>query len=112
MAQPSSFPAGIFFWNQSQIGRDLFAAVEPIGFPHDQHKSYRRQSTYALGASLERRSWGTFLRFLLDRLRQLGNRRVDTVQHLQQIPRRRLAPGADDKDSSCLRSASRHSRFL
>ena len=43
--QSPSFPAGIFFWNQSQVGRDLFAAVEPMGFSDDQHKGYCCQST-------------------------------------------------------------------
>jgi hypothetical protein len=36
VAQPSSLSAGIFFWNQTHIGRDLLAAVEAIGFPDDQ----------------------------------------------------------------------------
>jgi hypothetical protein len=37
MTPPSSIPAGIFGWNQSQIMGDLLAAAEPIAFPDPSH---------------------------------------------------------------------------
>src|SRR5215467_705751 len=93
MAQPSSFSAGIFFWNQTQIGRDLLAAVEPLGFTDDQHKGYCSQSSYTWVRHPTLRLW-TFLRLRLDRLRQTGNGRVDAVQHLQQVFPPATGPGS------------------
>ena len=50
-APPPSFPAGFFFWNQTQIGCDLLAAVEPLGFPEAQHKRPLLSEHLLLGVS-------------------------------------------------------------
>jgi hypothetical protein len=93
MAQPPSFPAGVFLWDQSQIAGDLLATVEAIGFPDDQHKGDCGQSTHP-GMSHQASSCATFLRLLLDRPRQLGDRRVNAVQRLQQIFPPATCPGS------------------
>jgi len=56
--------------------------------------------------------FGALLHFLLDRLRQLSDRRGHRSSKLSRSRRRRLAHGANRNDSSCFRPASRHKRFL
>src|SRR6202142_3076639 len=84
VSQPTPLSAGVLQRHQSQIARDLLATPKPLGSPDDQHEGQRRQRTRA---RMRRQSLrlGTLLHFLLDGLRQLGNRRSPSVQQLQQI---------------------------
>ena len=84
VAQPSPLSAGVLQRHQSQIARDLLATLKPLGSPDDQHKGQRGQCTHS-GVCLQAPCFGTLLHFLLDRLRQLGNRRSELIQQLQQI---------------------------
>ena len=73
----------------------------------------RRRSAPTPGCVCKRCASGHLLYFLLDGLRQLRDHWGQSVEQLQQIPRRRrLAHGANRNDSSCSRPASRHNRFL
>ena len=77
-------PAGLLQRHQPQIARDLLATLKPIRPADDQHERQRRQCTH-LGLRLQALRLRTLLHFLLDGLRQLGNRRSQSVQQLQQI---------------------------
>src|ERR1017187_709690 len=84
VSQPSPIPARLLRRHQSQIARDLLATLKPLRSPNDQHKGERRQRTDP-GMRPQSPRLGIFLRFLLDGLRQLRNRRAQSVQQLQQI---------------------------
>src|ERR1039457_3409525 len=92
MSQPSPIPARLLRRHQSQIARDLFATLKPLRSPNDQHKGERRQRTDP-GMRPQSPRLGIFLRFLLDGLRQLRNRRAQPVQQLQQITSPPAGPG-------------------
>src|SRR5216684_3211069 len=59
--------------HQPQIARDLLPPLRPVRSADHQHEGQRRQGTYS-GMCLQTLRLGTFLHFLLDGLRQFGNR--------------------------------------
>jgi len=84
VSQSSPLPARLLQRHQSQIARDPLATRKPIRSPDNQHEGQRRQCTHP-GMRLQSLRLRTFLHFLLDGLRQLGNRGSQLVQQLQQI---------------------------
>ena len=84
VSQAAMFSAGIFLRDQTEIAGDLFAAVEALRFSEDQHESQGRQRTHR-GMGHQALRFGAFLGLLLNRSRQLGDRRIDPVQDFQQI---------------------------
>jgi hypothetical protein len=82
---PSPIAARVFQRHQSQVTRDLFATLKPIRSLHAQHERECSQGTPP-GVCHQPLRLGTFLGLPLDGLRQLGNRRVQSVQQLQPIP--------------------------
>ena len=79
MPEPSAFSARVFFRNQTQIGRDLLATLKPFRLSDDQHKGQGRQRTYSGMGHQSLRS-RIVRHFRFDRLRQLRNRGVQSVQ--------------------------------
>ena len=65
-------PAGVFQWHQSEITRDLLAALKPVWSADDQHEGQRRQCTYT-GMCLQSLRLRTLLHLLLDGLCQPCN---------------------------------------
>src|SRR6266566_8893565 len=60
MPQSSPIPTRVLQRHQSQIARDLLAALKPIRFPDDQHKSQCGQRTHS-GMARQAPSLGTLL---------------------------------------------------
>jgi hypothetical protein len=92
VSQSSPLSTRIFQRHQSQITRDLLATLKPIRSPDDQHEGQRRQRAHS-GMGPQTLCRRTLLHFLLDRLRQFGNRRVQPIQQLQQILPSPAGPG-------------------
>src|SRR5271157_6068272 len=84
VSQAPPLPARILQRNQSQISRDLLATLEPISSPDDQNKRQRRQRAHP-GMRLQALRLRTLLHFLFDGCGQLGYRRSQSVEQLQQI---------------------------
>src|ERR1700730_4957711 len=84
MSQPSSIPTRVLQRYQSQITRDLLPTLEPIRSLDDQHERQRRQRTHS-GVGHQTLGLRTLLHFLFDRLTQFSDRRVQSIQQLQQI---------------------------
>src|ERR1700694_817416 len=84
MSQSSPIPARLLRRHQSQITGDLLAAAKSLRLSDDQHEGQCAQRTYP-GMRRQPLRLGVFLHFLLDHLRQLGDRRAQSVQQLQQI---------------------------
>src|ERR1700687_2325630 len=84
VSQAPPLPARILQRHQSQIARDLLATGKPICSSDDQHEGQRGQCPHS-GMRLHPPRRRTLLHFLLDGLRQLGNRRSQSVQQLQQV---------------------------
>src|SRR6266516_6567655 len=84
MAESSPIPARVFQRHQSQIARDLLATLKPIRSLDDQHERQCRQRTHS-GMGHQALGLRTLLHVLLDRLTQCGDRRVQSIQQLQQI---------------------------
>ncbi len=84
MSQPSPIPAGVFQRHQSEIARHLLPARKAVGFSEDQHERQcgERTDTGMRHQALRLRA---LLHFLLDRLAQLRDGRVQSIQQLQQI---------------------------
>jgi hypothetical protein len=64
---------------QSQIAGNLLAALESFRLPDDQHESQSGQYTDT-GMRPQPPHRRIVLGFLLDRLRQLGDRRIQSIQ--------------------------------
>src|SRR5450432_928242 len=77
-------PTRIFQRHQSQIARDLLATLKTIRSPDDQHERQRRQWPHSR-MRLQTPSRRTSFYFLFDGRGQLGYRRRQAVQQLQQI---------------------------
>ena len=79
VSQPSPFPAGVFQRHQSQIARNLLPALESFRLPDDQHESKSGQCTDTgmRPQPLHRR---ILVGLMLDRLRQLCDRRIQSIQ--------------------------------
>src|ERR1019366_6812935 len=84
VSQPSPLSGRLLRRHQSQIARDLLAALKPLRSPDDQHEGQRRQRTDP-GMRPQPLRLGTLFHFLLDRLRQLRNRGAQSVQYLKKI---------------------------
>ena len=109
--QPASLPARLLQRHQPQIACDLLATLKTIRSPDDQHEGQCRQWTYPRMRHQALRL-RTFLRFLLDRLRQMRDPGIQRSRSSNRSRRLRLAHGANRIASSCSRPASRHNRFL
>src|SRR6478672_12200086 len=105
MSQSPPISARVFQRHQSQIARDLLATLKPIRSLDDQHERQCRQWTHS-GMGQQALGLRTLLHFLLDRLRQLRDRRVQSIQQLQQIL---PSPARPRSESKCLQLLS--SRF-
>jgi hypothetical protein len=84
MAESSPIPARVFQRHQPQIARDLLATLKPIRSLDDQHERQCRQRPYS-GMGHQALGRRTLLHFLLDRLTQCGDGRVQSIQQLQHI---------------------------
>jgi hypothetical protein len=71
--------------HQSQIACDLLPTLKPIRSPHDQPKSQCGQRTHS-GMAHQALCRRTLLHFLLDRLAQFGDHRIQTVQQTPADP--------------------------
>ena len=84
MPQPSPIAAGFFYRDQSQIARYLLARAKAFGPADDQHEGQCSQGTHS-GMCPQSLRLRALLDFLLDRLTQLRDRRVQSIQQLQQV---------------------------
>src|SRR5215831_1347185 len=84
MAEPSPISARLLQRYQSQVAGNLLAAAKPFGLPDDQYEGQSRQRAHP-GMRHQAPRLGTLLYFLLDRLAQLGDPWVQSIQQLQQI---------------------------
>src|SRR5919108_258134 len=84
MPEPSPIPAGVFQRHQAEIAGNLLPARKALGFPDDEHE---RQCGEWTNTRMCHQSFGrgALLHFVLDRLAQLGDGRVQSIQQLQQI---------------------------
>ena len=94
VSQAPSLSARILQRHQSQIARDLLTTLKPIGSADDQHERQCRERTDS-GMRLQALRRGTLLHFLLDGRGQLGNRRRQPIQQLQQITPSPARPRSD-----------------
>src|SRR6266851_8004304 len=97
------FPLESSNGHQSQITRDLLPTLKSFCSPDDQHESQCGQHTHSRMRPQTLRL-GTLLHFLLDRLRQLRDHWIETVQQLQQVLSSPARPGSQPERLQLLAS--------
>src|SRR5215467_5207423 len=83
-SQSSTIPARLFQRHQSEIARHLLAAAKAFSVPDDQHEGQGGEGTDSGMGHQTLRLW-TFFRFLFDSLVQLCDRRIQSIQQLEQL---------------------------
>ena len=104
MSESAAIPAGVLQRHQPQIACYLLAALKAVGFSEDQHEGQGSERTNP-GMRHQSPGFGTLLHFLLDRLAQFRDGRVQSIQQLQQIASPPAGPRSQPERLQLLSSA-------